>query len=450
VGLAVAVKVRGAWQNRVRESIYRPVDNVTHGLAGMLMADVTVQGIAHRTGRVVPARLRRAAVVLGIAAAEFPDSDLVYSGPVVGMGQLGYLLHHRGHTHTLVWASLGALLLWFVARWYMGRGDEPLDDDVRRVTHRSLLGLAFAGTWSHIALDWTNSYGVHPFWPLDNRWFFGDAVFIVEPWFWLLAIPPLLWGARSRGGRVVLALLALLILAASLFTGQVAPQIALLLLAFAVVWTAAQPVVASRARAWVAIALWLLVEIAFFGASSSARSTVAAQLPEDARVLDVVLNPAPADPTCWSVLAVTQEDTTYRLTSATVGPFGIRPASGCVATYSMGRIGTDVLSPLPQTAKMTRIDATDRVHWRSTWSTPVDSLRAIAATRCEVAAAFRFMRTPVWMTVRDSLLVVDARYGVGGGFNEVMLPGTQKGRCPVDGKWVPPWTPPRADLLTGG
>ncbi len=34
---------------------------------------------------------------------------------------------------------------------------------------------------SHILLDYTNNYGVRPFWPFSERWYSGDIVFIVDP-----------------------------------------------------------------------------------------------------------------------------------------------------------------------------------------------------------------------------------------------------------------------------
>ena len=34
---------------------------------------------------------------------------------------------------------------------------------------------------SHILLDFTNNYGVRPFWPFSERWISWDIVFIVEP-----------------------------------------------------------------------------------------------------------------------------------------------------------------------------------------------------------------------------------------------------------------------------
>ena len=41
------------------------------------------------------------------------------------------------------------------------------------------LVLAWLAVLSHILLDYTNNYGVHPYWPFDNRWIYGDSVFIV-------------------------------------------------------------------------------------------------------------------------------------------------------------------------------------------------------------------------------------------------------------------------------
>src|SRR5438067_5678669 len=34
-------------------------------------------------------------------------------------------------------------------------------------------------------MDSLNVYGVHPFWPFDANWYYGDLVFIVEPVFWI-------------------------------------------------------------------------------------------------------------------------------------------------------------------------------------------------------------------------------------------------------------------------
>src|SRR5262249_8885402 len=45
---------------------------------------------------------------------------------------------------------------------------------------------AFFGVLLHIFADSWNSYGVHPFFPLDNSWYYGDYIFIVEPIVWVI------------------------------------------------------------------------------------------------------------------------------------------------------------------------------------------------------------------------------------------------------------------------
>jgi membrane-bound metal-dependent hydrolase YbcI (DUF457 family) len=45
---------------------------------------------------------------------------------------------------------------------------------------------ALIAALSHILLDWTNNYGVRPFFPFNPRWYAGSFVFIAEPVLWLL------------------------------------------------------------------------------------------------------------------------------------------------------------------------------------------------------------------------------------------------------------------------
>src|SRR5687767_242393 len=99
------------------------MDNVTHALAGLLLAETTVALVGRRSAEPPGAEpsgagLRRTAAVIGVVGAELPDADLLYAGPILDlmdMGRLGYLLHHRGHTHTIVFALAGALVLWGIA-----------------------------------------------------------------------------------------------------------------------------------------------------------------------------------------------------------------------------------------------------------------------------------------------------------------------------------------------
>lgn len=426
------------------------------------MADATVSYVQRRIGRASPsgaeapslARFRRAAVVLGIAAAEFPDADLVYSGPMVAMGKLGYLLHHRGHTHTVVLALVSAVVLWWATRWWWQRGlkgRERADASsaiVSRVGGRALLLLAVLGTLSHLVLDFTNSYGVHPFWPLDNRWFYGDAVFIVEPWLMVVAIPPLVWGPRRTFGRVLLLLTLTAILALCWFAGQVSPAVALGVTIMALVGMALQRAVSPAARPITGIAAWVVVTIMFFLSSVQARAVVT-ELVNDGSLRDVVLTPSAADPRCFSAMVVTSTSTEYRMTTATVAPWssGLN-AAGCMAAGAGNSRNT--LSSLPGVSRSVAFAVSPAVAWGETWAVPRAEFVALAATRCEFAAAMRFMRTPVWSRdASGTVVVADARFGIGGGGFAGLSVASGSG-CPLTGKWIPLWDAPRADVLAPG
>ena len=74
------------------------MDNVTHSLAGLLLAEGVVQ-VQARRGRPLSGAARSAVYFTSLLSNNLPDLDFLYA-PITH-GQLGYLLHHRGMTHTL-------------------------------------------------------------------------------------------------------------------------------------------------------------------------------------------------------------------------------------------------------------------------------------------------------------------------------------------------------------
>lgn len=409
------------------------MDNVTHAFAGLLLANATSAWVARRSGQPASPEMVRTTMVLGLVAAELPDADLLYSGPVVQMGKLGYLLHHRGHTHTIVFAIGTALLLWWITLALRRRSPGGLAHSARI----PLLALAMAGTLSHLLLDYTNSYGVHPFWPLDNRWVYGDAVFIIEPWLWVLAIPPLLLAARRWLSRTLLILLLAIILVAGFTLGQMTTALAWTVTGGAALWIALQWGMAARYRVPIALLGWLAVETVFAVSSQRARAemvsvytagielgalgtsairTVSSPTPTvgsvSEQLLDVALTPRAANPFQFRALAVSITDSVYRVRSAIVTPWSADP-----------------------------------IIWTDIWQASRVRLTQLATTRCEFAYALGFMRVPVWSERRDGAVQLsDLRFGVGErGFSDVVVP---EGPCPLTlNAWIPPWQPPRADAL---
>ena len=156
-------------------------------------------------------------------AAEAPDLDVLsrFGGPAFGFA------HHRGFTHSFLGVPLdAAVVVGFVYLIWRLRGRKVKDPNLPPRWGLLFLYACLAGL-SHILLDFTNNYGVRPFWPFSEKWYSWDIVFIFEPimfGFLLLGlIVPSLFslidqeiGARHRGprGRVAatLALLAVVLL----------------------------------------------------------------------------------------------------------------------------------------------------------------------------------------------------------------------------------------------
>lgn len=413
------------------------MDNITHALAGSLLAAAACQHVQSRDADAPTPSFRRAAWTVGIVMAEFPDIDIFYSGESLGMGKLGYLLHHRGHTHTIVFALLSAFAAWGIALWF---------SRTLRASHyaRPLLALSLVASLSHVALDFTNSYGVHPLWPWSGRWFYGDAVFIVEPWLWVVAIPPLVLAVRSVTARLLLAALLLVILVASWRVELVGTGVAAILTAGAMGWSVLSWGVTSARRVSLGLVGWLVLEALFFAGAATGRGAVERAV--GAPLRDVVLSPSPGNPLCLSAIVVTSEDRMYAATRATVAPLPmLRSAASCSDARAGG--GGDPEAGDIERRRPNRRTDSPAIRWGARWRAPVTELQALAAERCDIAAALRFMRVPIWRRADNGQVTLfDLRYGGGDdSFTTIVSSPGVRCRGPVPG-----WESPRGDLLLSG
>lgn len=146
------------------------MENICHTFTGATLAKAGLE------------RLTPLAMPTLLIGANLPDIDAVS----IFHGSVAYLRHHRGITHSVVGAFILSLLLalavflydrWVRCRWWTDR--EP----ARLI---GLIVVAFVGVGSHVVLDYTNSYGIRPFLPWSDHRYFGDLVFIVDPWLWLI------------------------------------------------------------------------------------------------------------------------------------------------------------------------------------------------------------------------------------------------------------------------
>lgn len=413
------------------------MDNVTHTLAGLLLAESASQLRLRLTGVESSPRFRTTAAVVGAIAANFPDSDLLYTG--IGADRLSYMLQHRGYTHTVVVAVLSAFLLWALTiAWWRWRARANPD----RADSTWTLGLVMTCMLSHLALDWTNSYGVHLFWPFDNRWRYGDFVFIIEPWLWVVSIPALFFASQRRLSRVLLSLALGAVLAVAWRVSFVSTGTAIALTAGSVISIFVSRALLPGPRAGMAVAGWVLVTLVMAAGATAARlATLQAMRSADmtSQILDVVVSPLPANPFCASVITVERSRRSYRVMTARVSAApNMTPASLC-------RSRDDAA---PAFVKSSR-PSTAAVQWDREWSAPAIELRVLARESCPARAALRFLRVPVWIATRDSSMILgDARYGGGSGssFSDVTVP-SRSAACPAG---IPPWTPPRTDVIGGG
>jgi inner membrane protein len=110
-------------------------------------------------------------------AAEAPDIDVLASlhGRVFGFA------HHRGFTHSFVGVLIDAAAVLAVVYliWRL-RGRKTNIPNLPPRWGLLFFYACLAGV-SHILLDFTNNYGVRPFWPFSEKWYSWDIVFIFEP-----------------------------------------------------------------------------------------------------------------------------------------------------------------------------------------------------------------------------------------------------------------------------
>ena len=411
------------------------MDNITHTIIGALVGEVAAR-VAPSARSTLPATTRRnLCVTLAAVGSNLPDTDLLYS--FFG-GKLNYLLHHRGHTHTILIALLlGAAALALTRWWVRWRGLQASTQDYALLTAVLLFTPLL-----HIAMDFSNNYGVHPFWPVDNRWFYGDSVFIIEPLFWA-ACAPLAFIFKTHLARFAVLLLMMAAIGLCFFSGMVPQPLAV---AYALL-VAAMLLIGQRAPTNVALAasvvLWLGATAMFAFTAGVARAhvdTIAAQQFPEATVIDRIVTPMPVNPMCWEVMLLQREadNAVLRRAMLALMPAWLQ-ADQCL-TRSLDIEITAPLVPVPA-------ESSEQAKWYGQISTPTDRLASLAATNCEVAAALRFMRMPWLATVEDGLVLGDLRYDREKelGFAEIVV--TDKPNCP---SLVPDWVEPRYDLLGQG
>ncbi|HEY0140439.1 MAG TPA: metal-dependent hydrolase [Thermoanaerobaculia bacterium] len=149
------------------------MDPLTHALAGATIAFAATRD--------------RRSLLIGAAAGLLPDVDIFIRSSA---DPLLAIEHHRGFTHSLLFAPAGALVVAL-----------PFLRSRFRVAYVAAL-LAYL---SHELLDAATTYGTRLFWPFSRYRVGLDVISIIDPLFTLI----LLIAVVSRHRRIALAALAL-------------------------------------------------------------------------------------------------------------------------------------------------------------------------------------------------------------------------------------------------
>jgi len=180
------------------------MDTLTHSLVGLTAAKGGLEKLSPATS------------VVCILVANAPDIDFI-SGI---FGDRWTLLHyHRGITHSILGTLLLALLIpllfwlgdWIVSNWRR---------QARTIRFRGLLLASLIVGATHPLMDWTNNYGVRPLLPWSGKWFYGDLVFIVDPFLWtVLGATAFLLTSRSKLQLSIWSLLAAILTLLFVYAG---------------------------------------------------------------------------------------------------------------------------------------------------------------------------------------------------------------------------------------
>jgi inner membrane protein len=413
-----------------------PVDNLTHTLIGLVAGDSIARSTSASPAGLSAGTRRNCFVVIAAVGGNLPDLDLVVTYGGFTRDKLVYLLQHRGYTHTIAGCVVLALLLYGATElWARSRRIHLIRGD-----RWALAGMALFGTLLHLGMDTLNSYGVHPFWPFNNEWFYGDSVFIVEPLYWVAAAP-MLFLVKSLWARIFVGFALLAALAANvvMHLAQPAWYIAVVLLTIALLVVGKRASARTAALTSAAATVGVTAMFIFAGQAAAHRvEAIAAQDFPSETGIDRVLSPSPTNPLCWDVLLLQSGGGRYIARHAMLANApSLLAADRCLGVFE----GQSTTAPMTAV----RAPASRAVRWLGEFSMPDDRLASLVAQDCEAYELMQFVRAPYAAEIDGRWVIGDLRFDreKALGMAEMVVDGSAHSPC----RHKAPWVPPRASLL---
>ncbi len=394
------------------------MDNLTHSLFGAAIAEVYVEN-KFKNSAFRPHK--NIFYFFSIFANSCPDLDLFFG--LIDNSSIGYMLNHRGWTHTVA-GTIPQIFLLMGAAWMWLRF---MRQDLM-IYFKDIVLLLFFGLQAHMLLDFFNSYGVHPWSPLDNTWYYLDSIFIIEPllWFALISIwlPPWKW-------RLALLIPPLAAYAFGWWNEFVSTAVALAAVVFASFAFNLQRYLLKVHRGAMGLFLFFAVVLTFWGSQHWARLRIMDELSKNTsqKTLDLVLFSLPSNPTCWFFLAPQVLETQYSVTHGSISLFG--NSRDC---KSWPRKNEEQ----PSNAQQSSLG---ELWIRQRWQATLTDLQPLLE-RCDVQAWLQFARVPFW----ENSVLNDLRFSTRNG-NNMTTHDLNKWPQPVCPVLKVPWQPPRQDLI---
>jgi inner membrane protein len=353
------------------------MDPITHGLIG---AAAGLGVVTFR--REATARERWLAALCGLVGGEAPDADRGidrwFAHQWEDGGGLAYMLYHRGITHSVLACLVFAALIGGGALHFM------------KVKKPWPFLAALVGVSLHLAMDATNDYGVHPFYPLSNQWFYGDFLFLGEP----LVSAPLLpflaiaLGLPSRHVPWVCGLFGLAWFGFGVGSHWLSGWGFAVAFAWLVLHIAIQRKFPRATPAWAGCALAIGL---FWGCAQMARARGEDAIAGDGQTSrDVITTPQGANPLCFRLITVARSGDRFdvRLGVTSLLPELVDPGS-CF---------TPKESSVPQSVCLEEpeLKPADPTHWLASFTGSISQFEAWAAQSPRVNATRHFLRAPFW------------------------------------------------------
>jgi inner membrane protein len=188
-------------------------------------------------------------------------------------------------------------------------------------------------TATHPFMDWTNNYGIRPFLPFSSRWSYGDFIFIIDPFLWMiLGGACFLLTSKSKLQLGIWLLLGLLLTYLLLTVpgerGLNQPKllIAIWIIVLIVLVVSFKLSVAQRWGSGIALAAFVVVAM-YWGSLATLHSLAVKEARIEANVMvrqygesitDIAVMPTLANPLQWSCVVET-ESAAYRFELSLAG-----------------------------------------------------------------------------------------------------------------------------------